>query len=560
MKSNLFLILLFVLNIYGQNITNTKNVSFPFTSSNLPIIVINTNGQEILDDVKITAEMGIIYNGEGVMNYFTDPFNNYNGKIGIEIRGSTSQQFPKKQYAIETRDSTGNDLKVSLLGFPKESDWVLFAPYNDKSLMRDVLSYRIASDMGRYASRSKFCEVVLNGDYVGVYVLLEKIKRDANRVNIKKLEASDTSGIAVTGGYIIKIDKTDGEGNDGWYSRYLPFSENSNKIFYQYHYPKPEDIVVQQKSYIQNKIFHFETVMQYALDVSDQNTGYPAYINTDSFVDFVLVNEVTKNVDAYRLSTFLYKNRDDIDPKIFAGPVWDFNLAFGNADYYEGWKTEGWQIELLTDAKNIPDWETFLTPFWWKKLFKDSTFQSKIYKRWQYLRNNSLQTSKVLNYIDSLVILLDEAKTRNFERWPVLGQYVWPNPYVGQTYEDEINYLKNWIVNRLNWLDQNMVGSTTEVELEKKPIPNNYLILNNYPNPFNPTTKINWRSSLAGRQSIKIYDILGNEIVTLVNEYLPAGNYEITFDGATYKLSSGIYICKYQLEKRIYLKKIVLMK
>lgn len=199
MKSNLFLILLFVLNIYGQNITNTKNVSFPFTSSNLPIVVINTNGQEIVDEVKITADMGIIYNGEGVRNYFSDSFNNYNGKIGIEIRGSSSQQFPKKQYAIETRDTSGNDLKVSLLGFPKESDWILFAPYNDKSLMRDVLTYRIASDMGRYASRSKFCEVVLNGDYVGVYVLLEKIKRDANRVNIKKLEAPDTSGYAVTG-------------------------------------------------------------------------------------------------------------------------------------------------------------------------------------------------------------------------------------------------------------------------------------------------------------------------------------------------------------------------
>jgi spore coat protein CotH len=139
-----------------------------FTSSNLPIVVINTNGQEIPDAYKITADMGIIYNGEGVRNFLTDPYNNYSGKIGIEIRGSTSQWFPKKQYAVETRDALGNDLDVSLLGFPQESDWILFAPYNDKSLMRDVLAYKIASSMGRYASRSKFCEVVLNGEYVGV--------------------------------------------------------------------------------------------------------------------------------------------------------------------------------------------------------------------------------------------------------------------------------------------------------------------------------------------------------------------------------------------------------
>lgn len=563
MKNAALIFLLFFfcdLNLFAQNVNINNILSTPFTSSNLPIIVINTNGQEILDEVKITADMGIIYNGEGLRNNLTDPFNNYNGKIGIEIRGSSSQQFPKKQYAVETRDDLGNDLKVSLLGFPKESDWVLFAPYNDKSLMRDALSYRIASDMGRYASRSKFCEVVLNGDYVGVYVLLEKIKRDANRVNIKKLEAPDTSGTAVTGGYIIKIDKTDGEGNDGWYSRYLPFDEKNNQIFYQYHFPKPEDIVWQQKNFIQNKILHFETVMKYALNLADQNTGFPAYINTDSFVDFVLANEVTKNVDAYRLSTFLYKNRDDVDPKIYAGPVWDFNLAFGNADYYEGWKTDGWQIELLTDIKNIPDWETFLTPFWWKKLFEDSTFQSKIYARWQYLRSNSLETSKVLNYVDSLVTLLDEAKTRNFERWPVLGQYVWPNPFIGNTYQEEINYLKNWIIERLNWLDKNMVGEPTDVGLENNSIPNQYVLLQNYPNPFNPSTKIIWQSPISGWQSLSIYDILGNKVATLIDEYKPAGNYSITFNAEDYKLSSGIYICKYQIERNTYLQKLVLIK
>src|SRR5688572_1076543 len=149
-----------------------------FTSSNLPIVVINTNGQTIVDDPKIVADMGIIHNAPGVRNHITDPFNNYNGKIGIEIRGSSSQMFPKKQYGIELADVNGDGVEASLLDLPAEEDWILFAPYNDKSLMRDVLAYKLGRDQGRYAPRTKYCELVLNGEYMGIYVLIEKIKRD----------------------------------------------------------------------------------------------------------------------------------------------------------------------------------------------------------------------------------------------------------------------------------------------------------------------------------------------------------------------------------------------
>lgn len=388
MKKVLFLFLIFIIvevSILGYRIdtpsSDKSNLNIvSFTSSNLPIVVINTQGQQIPDAYKITADMGIIYNGEGVRNNLTDPFNNYNGKIGIEIRGSSSQMFPKKQYGIETRDISGNDLDVSLLGFPAESDWILYAPYNDKSLIRDVLVYKLVNDMGRYASRSKFCEVVLNNEYVGIYVLLEKVKRDANRVNIKKLDPEDISGDALTGGYIIKIDKTDGENNAGWFSTYLPFPQTQFKILYQYHVPKPDEIVQQQMTYIQNLIFNFETVMKYSSNIADSATGYPKFIDTDSFIDFVLINEFVKNVDAYRLSTYLYKDRDSRNAKLFAGPVWDFNLAFGNADYHAGWLTNGWQLEYLTDYQNMYG-ESFLTPFWWRKLFDDSKFRNKVFAR-----------------------------------------------------------------------------------------------------------------------------------------------------------------------------------
>ena len=165
---------LFISLIEAQEVT--------LTSSNLPIIVIDTYEQVIPDEPKISAHMGIIFNGSGEINYITDSSSHYDGDIGIEIRGHSSQHyFPKKQYGLETRDSEGENINVSLLGMPEENDWILYAPYSDKSLMRNVLAYDIAKSLGSYAPRTQFCEVILNNDYVGIYVFMEKIKKDSNR-------------------------------------------------------------------------------------------------------------------------------------------------------------------------------------------------------------------------------------------------------------------------------------------------------------------------------------------------------------------------------------------
>ena len=171
-----------------------------------------------------------------------------NFKIGIEIRGSSSQMFPKKQFAIETQDNNGNNNNVSILGLPPENDWILYAPYSDKSLIRNYLAYKLARDMGRYSSRTRFCELLVNGDYKGLYIIMEKIKRDDNRIDISKLETDETSGDDLTGGYIIKIDKWSGENNDGWFAD-LP-DEPYTGFYYLYHYPKPDEIVLEQEEYI----------------------------------------------------------------------------------------------------------------------------------------------------------------------------------------------------------------------------------------------------------------------------------------------------------------------
>jgi hypothetical protein len=534
--------------ILSLSLISIRAQSVNFTSSNLPIIVINTFGQEIPNEYKIQARMGVIYNGEGVRNYITDQFNHYDGWIGIELRGSSSLTFPKKSYAVETRDSLGNDRSVSLLGLPSEADWVFYGPYNDKTLIRDVLTYKLARDMGRYASRSKFFELVINGEYKGVYVLLEKIKRDANRVNIKKLNPADTSGDALTGGYIIKIDKLDGENNDGWYSNFRPFPQLSARIFYQYHYPKPDEIVEAQKNYIKAWIYAFESAM-FGPYYADSILGYQKYIDVNSFVDYILLNELVKNIDAYRLSTFFYKDRDSRNPKLFAGPVWDFNLAFGNCDYYQAFNSSGWYLEYVSEYSNIPNWENYFIPFWWKKIFNDQNFQTKFRQRWIELRNSVWTNEKINSTIDSLVQLLEESRQRNFQRWPVIGQYVWPNYYVGQTYEDEINYLKNWLTSRLVWMDYQLI---TDVEKEKSEISiNDFKLLQNYPNPFNSNTRISYiiSGNLNSPQkvTVKIYDVLGREITTLIDDYQTAGYHSVNFNVETVKqqtITSSVLICR----------------
>lgn len=191
-----------VLGLLYRPLTVVSQVNF--TESNLPIILIDTHGKAIpYDNPRIVAEMAIIYNGRGQTNHPTDPPNEYQGKISIEIRGSSSAGWAKKQYAIETQFDDGSNRNISLLGMPKENDWILSAPYYDRSMIRNVLVYWMVRQTGRWAPRTRLCELVLNGNYQGVYILMEKIKADKHRVNIKRMSPRDVGGDSVTGGYIM---------------------------------------------------------------------------------------------------------------------------------------------------------------------------------------------------------------------------------------------------------------------------------------------------------------------------------------------------------------------
>lgn len=425
-----------------------------YSSSNLPIVRINTFDQSIIDDPKITGYMEIVDNGYGNINYLTDTANDFSGYVGIETRGQSSQYFfPKKSFGFETRDEFGENLNVSLLGMPKENDWILYAPYSDKSMLRNVITFEMAKALDGYSSRTAFCEVFVDGSYEGIYVLMEKIKRDDSRVDVDSLLSINGDDNSLTGGYVFKVDKMDDDYVDqysGWTTRPQPSYPNAMDITFQYVYPKAKDLESDERLYLKEFVTGAEEVL-ISSDFANKESGYNSYLNMGSFIDFMLIDEVTKEVDKYRYSNYFHKKKDSKGGEIFAGPIWDFNLGYGNVDYWDdGNLTSGW---LFSDVKN----NDYGIVFWWKRLMEDPYFESQAAVRYKSLRENEWSDENVSYLIDSIANYLDQAQQRNYTRWPILGTYVWPNKlWSNMDYNDEVLSFQQWILARLSWMDNNV--------------------------------------------------------------------------------------------------------
>ncbi len=435
---------------------------FILTSSNLPIVVLDTYNVAIPDEPKIDGTMGIIFNGDNNTNYITDPFNEFYGQIAIEKRGSSSNSFPMKSYALETRGPDSVNYNVSLFDWPSDNDWILYAPYTDKAMIRNVLTYDLGRQMGQYAPRTKLCEVILNGTYIGVYVLMERIKINPGRVDVDPLNYTDTLDNQLTGGYIIKLDKTTGGGVFAWTSPYTAQAPSTGPIFYQLHDPDISELHPLQLNYIHNYVDNWETVLK-STNFANPQTGFRAFSDELSFIDFMLINELSKNVDGYRISTFLHKKRFSEGGKLFAGPLWDFNLGWGNANYCQGGQTSGWEINFNSVCQGNG---SLMNPFWFNRMLQDTVFANNVNCRWTDLRTSILSDSYLMAYIDSMATILTEPAVRNYNRWPILGVYVWPNNYVGNTYQEEITYMKNWILARTAWMDANMFGTCSSLGID----------------------------------------------------------------------------------------------
>lgn len=407
-----------------------------FTSSNLPIVVIETeNGQNIPDEPKIWAQMTIIHNGEGQRNFLSDKDNlesqDYSGLIGIEIRGSSSQVLDKKQYALTTFEDREDKDNVSLLGLPEENDWILNGLAFDPSLMRDYLSYQLTLKTGQYASRGIYCEMVLNGDYRGIYILQEKLKADDERIDINKIGAFDNTDDLVTGGYLTKADKTEGDDFAAWN---MP-SNTGATVAFIHEVPKATEVTNFQNNYIEGVFWDLDRQSRdNNLSLED---GYPSIIDIPSFVDFMIINELASNVDGYQFSTFFHKDRN---AKLRAGPVWDFNLTYGNDLFFWGLDrshTDVWQFDNGDNEGAM----------FWKQLFESQPFRCYMTKRWHELtaEGQPLHPDSIFELMDEVILLLEEARPREQARWNTLGDY-----------EAHISEMKQWISERIQWLTTNL--------------------------------------------------------------------------------------------------------
>lgn len=409
-----------------------------FTDSNLPIVVITTdNNAAIPDEPGVFANMKLIYRGPGQRNYLTDKdstqFLNYDGRINIEIRGSYSQVFPKKAYGFTTflpDDTESND--VSLMEMPAENDWILNGLSSDPSLIRDYLALNLSRRMGQYASRTAYCEVVVNGNYRGLYVLEEKIKPDKNRVNVHKIDVVDNNSPELSGGYITKTDKTTGGDPIAWYmSSYIGVNDN----MFIHSWPKPEHVTAQQTSYLKSVFL----TLQSACTGGNNSivTGIPSMIDVPSFVDFMLLNEIAGNVDAYTYSTYYHKDRN---AKLRAGPVWDLNLTFGNDLFQFGVARSKPNVWQFSDGGNEG-------PKYFRDMYNNPTFKCYMSRRWHELTqpDQPLNLDNLRNFIDSTAATISEAAVRENARWGAVGNF-----------QFAVDTLKGWLKLRVPWMTTNI--------------------------------------------------------------------------------------------------------
>ena len=422
------------------------------TDSNLPIVVIETDGGvNIPDEPKVLATMKIIYRPDGSRNYLTDinnpHFLDYDGRIGIERRGSTSQTPSKKPYGLTTlQDDDETNNNVSILGMPEENDWVLNSLAFDQTGMRDVLAFELSEHLGQYAPRRVYCEVMINGDYKGLYVFMEKIKVDKNRVNIVKMDESCNSYPEVTGGYITKADKSNGDpvawqmeeyGGDWWWP---------SQVAFIHHEPKPEKVTSAQNNYIHQVFLDLEREAgQHNTDVHE---GFPSIIDIPSFVDFMMIAEYSSNVDVYELSTFFHKDRKG---KLRAGPVWDYNLAFGHDEFGDRSRYDVWQFD--NNNNNGPKF--------FKDLFDTDLFRCYMARRW----NELTQPGQPLNYevicarIDEIDALIGEAVGRDNQRW-----------YQMMNHGNALVEMKDWLQQRTDWLTEHFGSCEACSEVDVPPL------------------------------------------------------------------------------------------
>lgn len=508
------------------------------TQTNLPIVLINTSGG-IIADTQILADMKIVDNVTGLNHPADAPA--YQGNIGIRLRGSGTS--PKRSYNIETWTGVWKEeTDVSLLGMPSENDWVLLAKYTDRSLLRDLVGFHLFEQMGHYAPRMKLVEVMLNNAYEGVYLFGEKIKRDTGRLDIARLKVTDASGEELTGGYIFRIDNS---ANGYWASDFTPpHAAGAQDIRFHYEEPQDNEITPVQQTYIRDYTDSFELALN-GSDFQDTLIGWRRFGANNSFEDYLIFNEIIKSSDAYRVATYLYKDKGK---KLRVGPPWDLELSLFNTTDCNASKDTGWAY-----YHSIPcNTSDFQAPFWWEKLVTDTTFLRETKCKYTMLRPSIFDTVAINHFIDSITTYLNAegAQSRNFAKWQVMGVPIpllnEPLP-VSATYGQEVQKIKDFIGRRIQYLDAQWYTSSCLLAVED---PSSLAgPVTAWPNPVRESFEVSLTLRKAAEVSVCLTDIYGRTVFTKNYDKLQKGQQRFNYQSA--QLTPGIYLLQVQIGKEL---------
>lgn len=402
-------------------------------NSNLPIVVLeNFDGGRFRSNLITPAFMAIFEPDQTGRSSLAQRAN-VTTRASVKIRGASTNNQPKPNYSVEMWDETDDDRAIPMLGMPANADWVFYAPHDiDLTLIRNAVAFELSNQMGHYAPRTRFVEVFTNtgggplsaDDYHGIYVVMEKIKRGLNRVNVVDLPPGVTTEPDITGGYIFKIDLPD-PGDRGWRTQ-------RDKDRYLHVFPKEQEMPPEQRDHIRTFIDDFENVL-YGPNFRDSELGYRRFFDVQAAIDQHILQLLSKDGDALVRSTYLHKDRGG---KIVFGPPWDFDRAFGfgTSGSPVGWNLSHWSFR------------------WWKRLFEDPDFMQRWIDRYAELREKIFTEDNLARIIDRMVAQLGEAVPRNFERWPVL-------PTDGDGWEGEITRTKQWLAERIQWMDSRFAAA-----------------------------------------------------------------------------------------------------
>ncbi len=443
MKKSLFTFVLccFTLALQAQRYDNYRPdiTTVSLTESNLPIVLIETNGNTIARRYDIHATVKIVDNGAGNTNYADLSAHpgqtlSYEGKVALRYRGNSSfTSSAKKPFKLQPIDNAGAAQTVSILGLTAAKEYALLAPFGDRSLLRNKLSFDLARQFMDRIPQSKFCEVMVDGVYYGIYCLTERV-----------------SSLMNSGDRLFEVDRAD-EANL-YTSPTKPLSSSGSalsyaNVTYQYKYP----------TYAEYTNISEANALIASLENGLTATTIASDIDATSFIDYLLNTEFAHNADGYRLSTNIYKEAAGL----WKTSLWDMELGFGNYDAFEGYRTDTWVFNE-NDILSAMD-EPQLVPAYWQKLLQNEDFRTQLKARWQEYRTSVYTESNINGIIDAMVTELQNggALDRNSQAWPRWGQRLWPNYNIPADYDSEISYLKQWISDRLTWMDtavENLAG------------------------------------------------------------------------------------------------------